>query len=83
MSRSGRRGLPNRVLVVDGVKFYPSKHPYHLFHQCHQYAAEALREAGLPVSAGWAFSRTSFALQLRRAARMAEEAAASRAAAGK
>ncbi|HZC80657.1 MAG TPA: DUF2459 domain-containing protein, partial [Nitrospiraceae bacterium] len=59
-------------------KFYRSKRPYHLFHQCHQYAAEALRKAGLPLSAWWAFSRTSFAMQLRRAVRMADEAAASR-----
>lgn len=72
-------GATNPVLVVDRVKFYPSKRPYHLFHQCHQYAAEALREAGLPLSTWWAFSRTSFAMQLRRAARMADEAAASRA----
>ena len=76
-------GATNPVLVVDRVKFYQSKRPYHLFHQCHQYAAEALREAGLPLSTWWAFSRTSFAMQLRRAARMADEAAASRAPAGK
>jgi hypothetical protein len=69
-------GAPNPVLIVDRIKFYPSKHPYHLFHQCHQYAAVALREAGLPVSAWWAFSRTSFAMQLRRATRLADEAAA-------
>ena len=76
-------GATTPVLVVDRVRFYPSKRPYHLFHQCHQYAAEALRAAGLPLSAWWAFSRTSFAMQLRRAARMADEAAASRAPAGK
>jgi len=76
-------GATNPVLVVDRIRFYPSKRPYHLFHQCHQYAAEALRAAGLPLSAWWAFSRTSLAMQLRRAARMADEAAASRAPAGK
>jgi Protein of unknown function (DUF2459) len=76
-------GAANPVLVIDRVKFYPSKRPYHLFHQCHQYAAEALRAAGLPLSTRWAFNRTSFAMQLRRAARMADEAAASRAPAGK
>ena len=76
-------GATTPVLVVDRVRFYPSKRPYHLFHQCHQYAAEALRAAGLPISAWWAFSRTSFAMQLRRAARMADQAAASRAPAGK
>jgi len=76
-------GATTPVLVVDRVRFYPSKRPYHLFHQCHQYAAEALRAAGLPLSAWWAFSRTSFAMQLRRAARMADQAAASRTPAGK
>ncbi len=76
-------GTTNPVLVVNRVKFYPSKRPYHLFHQCHQYAAEALREAGLPLSAWLAFSRTSLAMQLRRATRMADEAAASPAPADK
>src|SRR5437879_13487625 len=75
-------GATNPVLVVDRVRFYPSKRPYHLFHQCHQYAAEALRAAGLPLAAWWAFSRTSFAMQLRRAPRLADQAAASRAPAG-
>ncbi len=76
-------GAADPVLVVSRVKFYPSKRPYHLFHQCHQYAAEALREAGLPVSAWLAFNRTSFAMQLRRAASMADEVAARRAPADK
>ncbi|MBK9307045.1 MAG: DUF2459 domain-containing protein [Nitrospira sp.] len=49
--------------------FYPAKRSYHLFYTCHQYAAQALREAGLPVSPFWAFSRTSLAWQLRHAAR--------------
>jgi hypothetical protein len=53
--------------------FYPAKHSYHLFHTCHQYAAHALREADLPISPFWAFNRTSFAWQLRRAARIAEQ----------
>ena len=55
------------VLVADGSKFYPSKRPYHLFHQCHQYAALALREAGLPLSAFWSFNRAGLAMQLRQA----------------
>lgn len=53
--------------------FYPAKRSYHLFHTCHQYAALALREAGLPISPFWAFNRTSFAWQLQRAARLVEE----------
>lgn len=48
--------------------FYPAKRSYHLFHTCHQYAALALREAGLPLSPFWAFSRTTLVWQLRRAA---------------
>ncbi|MCP9456616.1 MAG: DUF2459 domain-containing protein [Nitrospira sp.] len=56
----------------DQSVFYPAARPYHLFHTCHQYAALALREAGLPLSPFWAFSRTSLAWQLRRAARIQE-----------
>lgn len=47
--------------------FYPARRSYHLFHTCHQYAAQTLREAGLPLSAFWAFNRTSLAWQLQRA----------------
>ena len=50
--------------------FYPARRSYHLFHTCHQYAALALREAGLPISPFWAFNRTSLAWQLRRATRL-------------
>ena len=53
--------------------FYPAKRSYHQFHTCHQYAALALRKAGLPISPFWAFNRTSLAWQLRRAARLVEE----------
>ena len=53
--------------------FYPAQRSYHLFHTCHQYAALALRKAGLPISPFWAFNRTSLAWQLRRAARLSEE----------
>lgn len=56
--------------------FYPAVPSYHLFHTCHQYAAHALREAGLPLSPFWAFNRTSLAWQLRRAARLSEERSA-------
>jgi hypothetical protein len=64
-------GAAEPIVVGGGSRFYPSKQSYHLLHQCHQYAAEALREAGLPVSAWAAFSRTSLAMQLRRAVRLA------------
>lgn len=59
-------GAAEPIAVGGGSRFYPSKQSYHLLHQCHQYAAEALRKAGLPVSAWVAFSRTSLAMQLRR-----------------
>jgi hypothetical protein len=59
------------IVSVDQSTFYPSVRSYHLFHTCHHYAAHALREAGLPVAAFWAFSRTGLAWQLQRAARIA------------
>jgi hypothetical protein len=48
-------------------RFYPARDAYHMFHQCHQYAARALRESGLPVSTAGAFNRSGLAMQLRRA----------------
>ncbi len=66
-------GATEPLLVAGGSKFYSSKRPYHLFHQCHQYAALALREAGLPLSASWSFNRASFAMQLRRAVQLAAD----------
>ena len=53
--------------------FYQAARSYHLFHTCHQYAAHALREAGLPISPFWAFNRNSFAWELRRAGRLIEQ----------
>lgn len=61
------------LLVTGGSKFYPSARPYHLFHQCHQYAALALREAGLPLSAFWALNRAGLAMQLRQAVQRAAD----------
>ena len=63
------------IASTDGSQFYPAIRAYHLFHTCHQYAAEALREAGLPVSPFWAFGRSSLAMQLRRAEEVAEKGA--------
>lgn len=74
-----RRHLQSTLLSKDPMAsfgqsvFYPAKHSYHLFHTCHQYAAQALREAGLPLSIFWAFNRASLAWQLRRATRIAAE----------
>ncbi len=61
------------VATVGQSNFYPAVRSYHLFYTCHQYAAQALRQAGLPLSPFWAFNRTSLAWQLRRAARIGEE----------
>lgn len=60
------------IASTNGSTFYSASQSYHLFHTCHQYAAEALREAGLPVSPFWALGRSSLAWQLRRAGEMAE-----------
>jgi hypothetical protein len=71
--QSLRRHLQETLLSKEPVAsfrqsmFYPAKRSYHLFHTCHQYAAQALREAGLPISPFWAFNRTTLAWQLRRA----------------
>jgi len=61
------------VASLSRSTFYPAIRSYHVFHTCHQYAASALREAGLPISAFWAFNRTSLAWQLQRAVRIAAE----------
>jgi hypothetical protein len=66
-------GATEPLLVTGGSKFYPSKRSYHLFHQCHQYAALALREAGLPLSAFWSFNRAGLAMQLRQAVQLAAD----------
>jgi hypothetical protein len=55
--------------------FYSSRRAYHLFYNCHHYVAHALREAGLPVAPLWAVTRTTLAMQLRRAQRTAEQPA--------
>lgn len=66
-------GATEPLLVAGGARFYPSKRSYHMFHQCHQYAAMALREAGLPLSAFWSFNRAGLAMQLRRAVQLAAD----------
>ncbi len=69
------------ILARGTTTFYPASRSYHLFHQCHQYAAGALQEAGLPITPFWAFNRTLLAMQLERAVQMVadEEVAAQRA----
>jgi hypothetical protein len=58
------------VASFDGSTFYVAARTYHVFHTCHQYAAYALREAGLPLSPGWTFTRAILAMELRRATKM-------------
>jgi len=53
------------VAEVGQSRFFAARRSYHLFHQCHQYAAHALRAAGLPVTPASAFTRALFAAQLR------------------
>ncbi len=60
------------VAAAGTSQFYPAVRSYHMLHTCHQYAAEALRAAGLPIVPFWALSRGAFAVQLRRAAGSAE-----------
>ena len=62
------------IAHADGSQFYPARHTYHLFHTCHQYAAAALRAAGLPLRPALAFTRSSLALQLQRAMTMTSAA---------
>jgi hypothetical protein len=62
------------VAFVNASRFYSATRRYHLFHTCHQYAAAALQEAGLPVSTGLAFSRRGLTWQLDRAVRLAANA---------
>lgn len=59
---------PEPVAVLDGSRFYRARRAYHLFHQCHHYAARALAAAGLPLAATSTFTRSAFAAQLQRLA---------------
>lgn len=71
LEASRRSATPLRAGA--GSAFYPARRAYSLFHQCHQYAAHALRAAGLPMSPLWALTRSLFVAQLRRAEGMADE----------
>ena len=74
-----RRHLRSTIISTDPVetirnsRFFTATRSYHLFHQCHHYAALALKEAGLPISPFWAFSRLSLAIQLRQAKSLENE----------
>jgi hypothetical protein len=62
------------IAEIGRSRFYPAKKSYHLFHQCHQYAAAALHDAGLPIFAGAAFTPASFAMQLKYAEQLDSQA---------
>lgn len=64
---------PLPMSAAGGSRFYPATHSYYLFHHCHHYTAKGLREAGMPIAAMWALTRGLFAIQLRRAERIASE----------
>jgi hypothetical protein len=55
------------IATVSESVFYPARRSYHMFHHCHQYVAHALREAGLPISALGALTRSTLVWQLQRA----------------
>ena len=69
----GTISVETPIASVGQSTFYPAVPSYHLFYTCHQFAAHALREAGLPISPFWAFNRTSLAWQLRRTTQIAEQ----------
>ena len=69
----GTISIETPIASVGQSSFYPAARSYHLFHTCHQYAAHALHESGLPISPFWAFNRTSFSCQLRRAVKLIED----------
>lgn len=73
---SRRSGTPLRAGA--GTAFYPALRPYSVFHQCHHYAAHALRAAGMPVSPAWALTPSLLVAQLRRAEQLAPETARDR-----
>jgi hypothetical protein len=53
------------VAIIGPSRFYVARDSYHLFHNCHQYVARGLREAGMPITPWLAMSRSAFARQLR------------------
>lgn len=69
----GSRGSETPLRAGAGSVFYAARRPYSVLHQCHHYAARALRAAGLPVSPAWALTRSLFVDQLRRAERYAAQ----------
>ena len=60
------------ILKAGGSEFYRATDSYHVFHNCHHYAAGALRAARLPISTFWALTRGMLAAQLRGAEQMVE-----------
>lgn len=70
VARSHARDEAGRGIVVaqgvyGGGRFYLSKESYHLFRTSNVWLARGLREAGIPVIPGLAFSSTGLMSQLR------------------
>lgn len=62
------------LLKVSGpVRYYSSRHSYHLFRGCHHYTAKALRAGGLPIRPWWAFSQSLIEIQLNRIEKLQTE----------
>jgi uncharacterized protein (TIGR02117 family) len=54
-------------------RFYPATGRFHLFRNCNNWVAEALRSAGLPVRPAFAFTAGNLGYQTRRFATMAKD----------
>lgn len=50
--------------------WFKGKTPYHLFHNCHHFAARALKAANIPISPWWAFTDKLISLQLDKACKI-------------
>lgn len=75
LSANGLRALEEYYRSETGAPlpefpgWHAGNHDYHLFHHCHHVTAGALRAAGLPIRAWWAFSASLLEIQLDRIAR--------------
>ncbi len=63
----GSRACREPIVEEPGRTWYSASRDYCLCHTCHHWLAGALREAGLPLSPGWAFTAGELTRQLDRA----------------
>ncbi len=66
------RACAEPIMEEAGRTWYAAARDYCLCHTCHHWLAGVLREAGLPLSPGWAFTAGDLTRQLDRAASFAE-----------